>query len=73
MEAYFQAFVNFEQNNRVKLLLMAKFTYNNTKNTSTSYTCFKLNCSYQPNVFIEKDIKPYSGLKTADTLIAKLQ
>lgn len=31
IEVYFQAFVNFEQNNWTRLLLMAEFIYNNAK------------------------------------------
>ena len=42
MEVYLQAFLNFEQNNWARLLPMAKFAYNNAKNTSIGYTSFKL-------------------------------
>ena len=48
MEVYLQVFVNFEQNNWAKLLLMAEFVYNNVKNISTGYTPFKLNYGYHP-------------------------
>ena len=48
MEAYLQAFVNFEQNDWARLLPMAEFTYNNAKNTSTDYMFFELNCGYYP-------------------------
>ena len=34
MEAYLQAFVNFEQNDQARLLLMVEFAYNNAKNTN---------------------------------------
>ena len=44
MEAYLQAFVNFEQNNWARLLPMAEFAYNNAKNASTGYILFELNC-----------------------------
>ena len=40
------------------LLLMAKFIYNNAKNTSTGYTFFKLNYGYQPCIFFEKINNP---------------
>ena len=56
MEAYFQAFVNFEQNDWARLLPMAEFAYNNAKNASTGYTPFELNCGYHPCVSYEKDI-----------------
>ena len=44
MEAYLQAFVNFEQNDWGKILPMAEFAHNNAKNASTGYTPFELNC-----------------------------
>ena len=37
VEKYLQAFVNFEQNNCVKLLPIAKFAFNNTLNTNNGY------------------------------------
>ena len=46
MEVYFQAFINFKQNDLVQLLSVAKFIYINAKNASTGYTPFKLNCKY---------------------------
>ncbi len=46
MEAYFQAFINFEPNDSARFLPIAEFAYNNTKNTSTGHTLFKLNYSY---------------------------
>ena len=38
MKAYIWDFVNFEQNDWVWLLLMARFLYNNAKIASTNYT-----------------------------------
>ena len=40
IEAYLRAFINFEQNDWARLLPMAKFAYNNTKNASTGHTLF---------------------------------
>ena len=59
MEAYVQAFVNFKQNNWVKLLPMAKFAYNNAKNASTGYMPFELNCGYHPCVSFEQNTNPH--------------
>ena len=73
MKAYFWAFVNFEQNNWVWPLPMAEFAYNNTKNASTGYTSFELNCGYHPWVFYKKDLNPRSQSKTAKKLFSKLQ
>ena len=73
MEAYFWAFVNFEQNNWVRFLLMVEFAYNNTKNASISYTFFKLNYGYYLYISYKKDLNPHSKLKTAKKLSSKLQ
>ena len=72
MEVYLQAFVNFEQNDWARLLPMAKFTYNNTKNSNTGHTPFKLNCGYHLCVFFEDDTDPCSQSKSANKLLAEL-
>ena len=73
LEVYFQAFVNFKQNNWAKLLTMAEFAYNNAKNASTRHTPFELNCGYHPRVFFKKDTNPCSRSKTANELLVKLR
>ena len=60
IKAYLLAFVNFEQNDKARLLLIAAFTYNNAKNTSTAYTLFELNCRYHPWFSYKKDLNPFS-------------
>ncbi len=55
MEPYLQGFVNFKQNDWVKLLPIAKFAYNNAKNASTGHTPFELNC---PKPFMKKTLIP---------------
>ena len=72
IEAYLRAFVNFEQNDWARLLLMAKFAYNNAKISSTGYTPFKLNYGYHPCVSFEEDPDPCSQSKSADELLAEL-
>ena len=52
---------------------MAEFAYNNAKNTSTSYTSFKLNCGFHLRVSYKKDVNPHSKLKTIDQLATKLK
>ena len=52
---------------------MAKFAYNNGKNSSTSHMPFKLNCSYPPRISFEKDTDPRSQSKSADELSAELR
>ena len=52
---------------------MAKFAYNNAKNTGTSYTLFKLNSGYYPRVLFKENVNP--GLKSYSTnkLVDKLK
>lgn len=73
METYLRAFINFEQNNWVKLLPMAEFAYNYVRNTNFGHILFKLNCGYHPRVFHKKDF--YSGSKSelAKELSTKLK
>ena len=73
IEAYFRAFINFEQNNWAQLLLMAKFAYNNAKNASTGYILFKFYCGYYPQVSFKEDLDPCSKSKTAEKLSSELQ
>ena len=73
MEAYLQAFVNFEQNDWAQLLPMAEFAYNNAKNTSTGFIPFELNCGYHPWVSYKEDLDPHSKLRTAEELFFELQ
>lgn len=44
IEVYLLAFINWEQNDWARLLSMAKFIYNNSKNASIGHIPFKLNC-----------------------------
>ena len=52
---------------------MAKFVYNNIKNTNTGYTLFKLNYRYFLYISYKKDFNPWSQSKTANKLLAKFQ
>ena len=73
MEAYLQAFVNFEQNDWARLLPMAKFAYNNAKNASTGFTPFEFNCGYHSRVSYKKNLDPRSKSRTAKELSSKLR
>ena len=73
MEAYLQAFVNFEQNDWARLLPMAEFAYNNARNFNTGHTPFELNCGYHSCISFEEDTNPRSQSKLADKLLAELQ
>ena len=52
---------------------MAKFAYNNAKNSNTGHTSFELNCGYHPYVSLEEDTTLCSQSKSADKLSAELQ
>lgn len=72
MEAYLKTFHNYVQNDWAKLLSIAKFAYNNAKNTNTSHIPFELNCGYHPHVSYKEDIDLCSNLKIVDELLTKL-
>ena len=65
--------MNFNQNNNLKLLLIAQFVYNNAKNTSNSYIIFKLNYNYHFCILYTKNIDFYFQSKLIDKLLAKFQ
>ncbi len=73
MKAYLRAFVNYEQDNWARLLPMAEFAYNNTKNVSTGHTLFEHNCGFHPRASYKEDVNPRSQLKSADELVIKLR
>ena len=73
MKAYFRAFVNYEQNNWARLLPIAKFAYNNTKNANTGHTPFELNCSYHPLVSYEEDVNLRSQSKSEVEVATELK
>ena len=60
--------MDFEQNDWTKLLPMAKFAYNNAKNSNTGHMSFELNYGYHPYVSFEEDTNLCSQLKWADKL-----
>ena len=73
MEAYLRVFVNYEQDNWARLLLMAEFAYNNAKHASMGYTPFEFNCRYHPRVSYEEDVDPRSRFKAANELTEELR
>ena len=73
IEAYLRAFVNYKQNDWARLFSIAKFAYNNAKNTSIGHTPFELNYGYHPCVFYIKDINCRSRFKSANELLTELQ
>ena len=73
IEAYLRAFVNWKQDNEVKLLPIVEFAYNNAKNASTGYTLFELNCGYHPRVSFEENVDPHLKSRSANKLAEELR
>ena len=73
IEAYLQAFVNFEQNDWARLLPMAEFAYNNAKNARNGYTLFELNSDYHPRMLYKEEVDSRSKSKSVDELSAELR
>ncbi len=73
IKAYLRAFINWKQDDWVRLLLIAEFTYNNAKNASTEHTLFELNYSYYLRVFFEKDDNPCLRSCSAKKLAEELR
>ena len=73
MKAYLQAFINFKQNNWARLLLIAEFAYNNTKDASIGHTPFELNYGYHPWILYKEEVNPHSKSKSVDKLSAELK
>lgn len=73
MEVYPRVFVNYKQENLLKLLLIAKFAYNNGKNTSTIHISFQLNCNYHLRACYEEDVDLYSKSKSFNKMGIELQ
>ncbi len=52
---------------------MAKFVYNNTKNTSTNYISFKLNYRFHLQVLLKKNVTLYFKSRSTNKLADKLR
>ena len=73
MEAYLRVFINYEQDNQARLLLIAEFAYNNAKHASIEYTFFKLYFGYHPCVFYKKNVNLCFKSKATDELTEELR
>lgn len=72
MEVYLQVFMNFEQIDWAKLLLITKFAYNNAQKINSGYILFELNYSYYPRMFFKKNLNFCFHLKRVNKLAAEL-
>lgn len=73
MKMYIRAFINWEQNEKTRLQSIAEFAYNNTKNTSTGRTLFKLNCGFHLKILFKENIDPRFQFCLAKKLANKLR
>ena len=77
MKQYFKVFVNFQQNDWVKLLSMIEFVYNNNKHTFTQMFSFETMQRYTSRMFFEKfanfKAKSKSAKKHVEKLIALMK
>ena len=58
LEQYLQMYCNYQQDNWLDLLPLAKFTYNNAPSTTTGVSPFFTNKGYHPNITVhpERDL-----------------
>lgn len=72
MEAYLQGYDNYKRENWARLLPMAKFAYNNKKNTNTGSTSFEYNCKFPLRASYKKHVNPRSKSKSANKVVIVL-
>ena len=77
MKQFLRVFVNFEQNDWIKLLLMVEFAYNNSKHAFTDISPFEIMLGYSLRMFFEKTwdkkVKFKSAKEHAEHLIELLR
>lgn len=73
MKTHLKVFVYNQLENLIGLFLIAKFAYNNTKNTSISYTPFKLNYGYYLRISYKKDVNLQLKLKATNKFFAEVK
>jgi len=76
MERHLRAFCNYEQDNSVELLPLAKFAYNNSLHASTRMTPFRALYHRNPQMQFKAPKPPASHLKSeieADTVLEGLE
>ena len=72
IKQFFRTFVNFEQNNWIKLLSLTKFAYNNTKHASTQMFSFEVMQRYISRMSFENFANFKVKFKSANEHVKKL-
>ncbi len=57
LEQYLQAYMNYQQDDWLSLLLLAEFAYNNAMNKMTGVSLFFANKGYHPSIVVEPDVQ----------------
>src|SRR5258708_11309681 len=71
LEQYLWVYTNYQQDDCVMLLLMAKFTYNNAMNVTTGVSPFFANKGYHPEFTVDLQVK--TSLAEAEAFVADLE
>src|SRR5258708_3849624 len=71
LEQYLQVYTNYQQDDWVMLLPMAKFTYNNATNAMTGVSPFFVNKGYHPEFTADPQVK--TSLAKAEAFVAVLE
>src|SRR6266436_7373514 len=71
LEQYLQVYMNYQQDDWVTLLPMAKFTYNNAMNVTTGVSPFFANKGYHPEFTVELQVK--TSLAKVQAFMADLE
>src|SRR5258708_28710855 len=71
LEQYLWGYMNYQQDNWVTLLLMAKFAYNNATNTTTGVSPFFTNKGY--HLELTSDLQAETSLAEAQAFMANLE
>ncbi len=73
IEVYLRVFVNWELNNRARLLPMTEFAYDNAKNVSIGHISFELNYNYYLRMSFENEANSHSRSRPTNELAEKLR
>ncbi len=71
LEQYLQVYTNYQQDDWVTLLPMAKFTYNNAMNMTTGVSPFFANKGYHPEFTADPQVK--TSLAEVQAFVADLE
>ena len=73
LECYLCCYINYQQNNWVKLILSAEYVYNSSINSATEKTSFKIYYHFQPviHMWAEEEIIKFSEISAAKEAVVE--